>query len=86
MLALAQVARDERKRRDEKLGYFDEGMRTFHDGEKIKAVKKDIENNQNIIKKLQEQSKSRKKAYEEQMRIVSSLEYHKGVSLSLFRN
>ena len=37
-------------------------MRTFHDGDKFKAIKKDIENKQTLIKKLQDLSRSRKKS------------------------
>ena len=74
MLIVAQVNREERQKKDDRLGHFAEGMRVFYEGEKMKNIKKDIEKVENLIKKLHEQSRSsrRKNDEEEHNRVVSA--------------
>jgi alpha-galactosidase/6-phospho-beta-glucosidase family protein len=79
MLAISEQMREERRRRNEKIGHFTDGMRQFVEGEKIRAIHKEAEEQQAKVQELQEKAKL-KKPSEEHLRIVSALEFQQKVA------
>ena len=74
MLRIADIARKERRVRDDKLGNFSEGGRIFSEGEKIRQINEEIKDKEDLVSKLQEKSKGRKSSgNEEHLRIVSQI-------------
>lgn len=61
MLMLAEGNREQRRKRDQKMGHFADGMRIFVEGEHISSLKAAITDKEALITKLHGQVRSKLK-------------------------
>ena len=73
MLKIAEIARKERRARDDRLGHFSDGSRIFSEGEKIRQIKEEIEDKQDLIAKLSKSKGRKSHSNEENLTIASQI-------------
>ena len=81
MLKLAEKSREERNIRKPELGNFSDNMRSFDEGSKVKEIRKEIKEKEEMIGKLREKQRRAKSNHqnEENLRLSSCIEFHQRV-------
>ena len=79
----ANIKREQRRERNDKLGYFSQNMRTFYEGTSIQLIKKKIKEKEEYIKRIQ--ATKNKHNHEDHVRALGAIQFTQKVLLMIYR-